>query len=109
LPFRAEAGASNAETSCELPRTDGLILQGPVEAEGEQWFEIEGLGWAEALYLEAVEGEILSIEHRRQDVLLELEGSGGMSVVLIIGIVAAVVVVAGAAGGGYLWYRRRAA
>ena len=47
------------------------------------------------------------IQHRREDLSVELEGGSGSSTVLI-GVIAGVVVVVAVAGvGGYLWYRGR--
>jgi len=51
LNFRDEPSTSAEALSCQLDGTRGEVLDGPVEADGITWWELEGLGWASAEFL----------------------------------------------------------
>jgi hypothetical protein len=109
LPFYDGPSASAAQLGCHPDGTTAPLVGDPVEAEGLTWVELEGLGWGSVEFL-AAEGEVPSIEHRRQDLSIELAKGGGLSMaVLIPSIVVAAVVIAGGGVAAYWWYRRRQA
>lgn len=51
LRFRAEPSTTAEVVTCQLDGTRARVTDGPVEAGGQTWWELEGLGWASAQYL----------------------------------------------------------
>lgn len=53
LNFREEPGTSAAVLTCQLDGTRAEVIDGPVEADGITWWQLDGLGWASAQFLVA--------------------------------------------------------
>jgi len=51
LRFREEPEANAEVITCQLDGTRARVTDGPVEAGGQTWWELEGLGWGSAQYL----------------------------------------------------------
>ena len=106
LPFREEADPSALEVSCQPDGTVALVVELPIEVEGQRWVHLQDLGWAISDYLQA-DGAVASIQSRRENATVDLAKGGGNSTMLIIVAVIVVLLVAGGGAGGYVWYRRR--
>ena len=83
-----------------------LVVELPIEVEGQRWVNLQDLGWAISDYLQA-DGAVASIQSRRENAPVDLAKGGGNSTMLIIVAVIVVLLVAGGGAGGYVWYRRR--
>lgn len=46
LNFREEPGTGAEVLSCEIDGTRGIVVEGPVDADGIVWWRLDGLGWA---------------------------------------------------------------
>ncbi len=55
LNFRVEASVAAEAVSCQIDGTSGRVQEGPVEADGQTWWLLEGLGWASSSFLAPVE------------------------------------------------------
>ena len=51
LNFRFEPSADAEARTCAIDSTRGLVIDGPVEADGVVWWHLEGLGWASEEFL----------------------------------------------------------
>jgi hypothetical protein len=51
LNFRAEPSINAEVNSCQIDGTRGTVVDGPVEADGHTWWNVEGYGWASAEFL----------------------------------------------------------
>lgn len=51
LNFRNEPSAGAETRTCAVDSTHGLVIDGPVEADGVVWWHLEGLGWASEEFL----------------------------------------------------------
>jgi len=51
LRFRAEPSPTAEVVTCQLDGTRARVTEGPVEAGGQTWWRLEGLGWGSAQYL----------------------------------------------------------
>jgi hypothetical protein len=51
LNFREEPSTTVGVVTCQLDGTRARVTDGPVDAGGQTWWQLEGLGWGSALYL----------------------------------------------------------
>jgi hypothetical protein len=51
LRFREEPDVNAEVITCQLDGTRARVTDGPVEAGGQTWWELEGLGWGSAAFL----------------------------------------------------------
>ena len=55
LNFRNAPSTTSDVLWCQLDGTRATVEGGPVEADGQTWWQLEGLGWASASFLVPVE------------------------------------------------------
>jgi len=51
LNFRAQPGTGADVVTCQLDGTRARVADGPVDADGQVWWRLEGLGWGSEQYL----------------------------------------------------------
>jgi len=51
LRFRASPSTSAEVLTCQLDGTRAVVAEGPVDADGQTWWRLEGFGWGSAQYL----------------------------------------------------------